>query len=154
MMENIGTVSLDEAMPFISEMLKNGNTVSLLVKGSSMFPFLISGRDKVILAAVTIPLKKGDIVLYRNHIGKYVLHRISRIDSDGNFEIIGDGQLVADYPVNIESIVARVISVERKGENLCSKNIKWKLFSSKLFLFFSRKILVKNAIKKGSVTSD
>ena len=153
-MENIGTVSLDEAMPFISEMLKNGNTVSLLVKGSSMFPFLISGRDKVILAAVTIPLKKGDIVLYRNHIGKYVLHRISRIDSDGNFEIIGDGQLVADYPVNIESIVARVISVERKGENLCSKNIKWKLFSSKLFLFFSRKILVKNAIKKGSVTSD
>ena len=153
-MENINAVSLDDAMPIMLDILKNGNTVSLVVKGNSMYPFLISGRDKALLAPVTSPLKKGDIVLYKNRNGKYALHRISKIDKDGNLEIIGDGQLVADYPVSPNNIVARVCKVVRKGKELDSKSLGWKLFSNPLFLKLSRRFLVKKAIKKGSENSD
>ena len=153
-MENINAVSLDDAMPIMIEMLKNGNTVSLMVKGNSMYPFLISGRDKVFLKADVNPLKKGDIVLYKNRNDKYALHRISRVDDDGNFEIIGDGQLVADYPVSADSIVAKVYMITRKGKKLYNKSVKWKLFSNPIFLKFSRRFLVKKAIKKGSEAND
>ena len=153
-MENINAVSLNDAMPIMLDMLKNGNTVSLVVKGNSMFPFLISGRDKALLCSVTSPLKKGDIVLYKNRNGKYALHRISKIDNDGNLEIIGDGQLVADYPVSPDNVVAKVDKVIRKGKELYNKSLTWKLFSNPLFLKFSRKFLVKKAIKKGSENSD
>lgn len=153
-MDNINTVPLNEAMPIMLEMLKNGNMVSLVVKGSSMFPFLISGRDKVLLVSVTSPLKKGDIVLYKNRNDKYSLHRISKVDKDDNLEIIGDGQLVADYPVSPEAIIARVEKVVRKGKELYNKNISWKFFSNSIFLKFSRKFLIKKAIKKGSGDSD
>lgn len=151
-MDNINAMPLNEAMPIMSEMLKNGNTVSLVVKGNSMFPFLISGRDKVLLAPVTSQLKKGDIVLYKSCNGKYALHRISKIDRKGDLEIIGDGQLVADYPVNPECVVARVHSATRKGKALYRNNLKWKAFSNPLFLKLSRTFLVKRAIKKGSET--
>lgn len=153
-MENINAVSLDEAMPVILDMLKNGNTVSLVVKGNSMFPFLISGRDKVFLKAGTNPLKKGDIVLYKTRNGKYALHRISKVDKDGNFEIIGDGQLVADYPVSVENIIAKAVKVIRKGKELDSKSLVWKVFSNTMFLKFSRSFLVKKSIKKGSEAND
>lgn len=153
-MANINAVSLNDAIPIMLDMLKNGNTVSLVVKGNSMFPFLISGRDKVLLAPVTSPLKKGDIVLYKNRNGKYALHRISKIDKQGNLEIIGDGQLVADYPVCFDNIVAKVERITRKGKELYNKSATWKLFSNPLFLKLSRKFLVKKAIKKGSENSD
>lgn len=153
-MENFNAVSLNEAMPIMSEMLKNGNTVSLVVTGNSMFPFLISGRDKVFLSMPESSLKKGDIVLYRTRNGKYALHRISKIDNDGKLEIIGDGQLVADYPVSAENIVAKAVKVIRKGKELDSKSLGWKLFSNPLFLKFSRNFLVKKAIKKGSEADD
>ena len=153
-MENLNAVPLNDAMPIILDMLKNGNTVSLVVKGNSMFPFLISGRDKVLLKAVTNPLKKGDIVLYKNRNSKHILHRISKVDKNGNFEIIGDGQLVADYPVSAENIVAKVEKVIRKGKELDSKSFGWKAFSNPLFLKFSRYFFVKKAIKKGSEAGD
>lgn len=153
-MENINAVSLNDVMPVILDMLKNGNTVSLVVKGNSMFPFLISGRDKVFLKKVTNTLKKGDIVFYKNRIGKYILHRISKVDKDGNFEIIGDGQLVADYSVGAENIVAKVVKVIRKDKEFDSKSFVWKVFSNPLFLKFSRNFLVKKAIKKGSEADD
>ena len=153
-MENLNAVPLNDAIPIILDMLKNGNTVSLVVKGNSMFPFLISGRDKVLLKAVTNPLKKGDIVLYKNRNSKHILHRISKVDKNGNFEIIGDGQLVADYPVSAENIVAKVVKVIRKDKEFDSKSFVWKVFSNPLFLKFSRNFLVKKAIKKGSEADD
>jgi len=154
-MGNINAVSLDEAMLVMIEMLKNGNTVLLVVKGNSMFPFLISGRDKVFLKATAEPLKKGDIVLYKNRNGKYVLHRISKVDKDSNFEIIGDGQLIADYPVDAENVIAKAVKVIRKGKEYNSKSLIWKAFSNPLFLKFSRNFLVKKTIKKkGSETDD
>ncbi len=143
----------DNALILAIEMLESGKDVSITVKGNSMYPFLISGRDKVILRKIT-PLFRGDIVLYKCRNGNYALHRIDAIDGEGYLKIIGDGQLVADYPVSADSVVAKVISVERKGKKFSDKNIKWKFFSNRLFLKLSKQILVKNAIKKGSEKRD
>ena len=144
----------DNVMSLALELLENGNEVSLTVKGNSMYPFLISARDKVVLKKTDPPFCRGDIVLYKCRNGKYALHRIVGIDAGGKLKIIGDGQLVADYPVCADDVIAKVISVERKGINLCERNIRWKLFSCKLFLALSRKFLVKRALRKGSVKSD
>lgn len=143
----------DNVLALALEMLENGKDVSLTVKGNSMYPFLISGRDKVKLRKTT-PLFRGDIVLYKCRNGNYALHRIDAIDDDGNLKIIGDGQLVADYPVCADCVVAKVISVERKGKTLSNRNIKWMFFSNRLFLKLSKQFLVKNAIKKGSGKCD
>ncbi|MBR5773730.1 MAG: S24/S26 family peptidase [Clostridia bacterium] len=153
-MENISAVSLGEAMPIMLDMLKNGNMVSLVVKGGSMYPFLISGRDKVLLSSVNKPVKRGDIVLYKTRTDKYVLHRVSRVDNNGNLEIIGDGQLVADYPVQPDAVVAVACRVIRKGKEINRRSIRWMMFSNPLFLKFSRKYFVKRAIKKGSEADD
>ena len=143
----------DNALTLALELLEKGKDVSLTVKGNSMYPFLISGRDKVILKKTT-PLSRGDIVLYKCRNNSYALHRIDAIDKDGNFKIIGDGQLVADYPVLPDTVIAKVVSVERKGKVFSNKSIKWKLFSNRLFLKLSKQLLVKKAIKKGSDKRD
>ena len=62
-----------------TRMLREGLEVSLLIKGNSMYPFLVSNRDEVLLKEAKDPLKEGDILLFRRQDGDYVLHRLIRI---------------------------------------------------------------------------
>ncbi|MDO5436494.1 MAG: hypothetical protein Q4G19_09010 [Clostridia bacterium] len=42
------------------------------------FIHLRGGRDGILLTAVSGPLKKNDVVLYRRANGQFILHRIIR----------------------------------------------------------------------------
>ncbi len=113
------TVDTGLLMEEYRKLLETVDQLPLTVSGSSMTPFLVPGRDSVMLSKPKGPLRPGDMVLYQRDGGAYVLHRIVRRDADGTFSIIGDGQTCIETGVRPDQIFAVVQSATRKGK--CQK---------------------------------
>lgn len=73
------------------DMIREGHTATISVKGYSMRPFLEHERDRVILAPPT-ELNIGDAVLAEIAPGHYVLHRIIQLEGD-QVTLMGDGNV-------------------------------------------------------------
>ena len=130
MPKNIIRLPNEEFLSFVVSELESfkGKTVTLPLRGRSMRPFLQDGRDKALLIAANNP-KVGDAVLAEIWKGKYVLHRIIKIEGD-NVSLRGDGNLSNEY-CKLKDVKANVIGFYRKGRNkLDSTNgWKWKVYS-------------------------
>lgn len=108
-------------------LLEETESVPLVISGGSMVPFLVHGRDSVYLSKVTAPLKRGDMILYRRDNGRYILHRIWRIEKE-SFTMVGDAQTVLEPGIRPDQVLARVTSVRRKGKLLRSGSFWWEFF--------------------------
>ncbi|MDE5787207.1 MAG: S24/S26 family peptidase [Bacteroidaceae bacterium] len=75
----------------VRDMIREGHTATIPVKGYSMRPFLEHLRDRVVLDAPHV-LEVGDAVLAEIAPGHYVLHRIIRIEGD-RLTLMGDGNV-------------------------------------------------------------
>lgn len=108
-------------------MLSNQHTVCIRAKGRSMLPFIVSGRDSVILQQPRA-LHRGDIVLAEATQGNYVLHRIVHITSD-QVTLMGDGNLIQKEQCSVEQIRAIAIKVIRNGKYIdCNASSeRWKV---------------------------
>ena len=73
-------------------MLQEGRRVVLAVKGGSMHPFIIGGKESVELVSPQAPLKVGDVVLAWVDGKHYVIHRIIGIE-DNQVSLMGDGNI-------------------------------------------------------------
>ena len=73
------------------DMIRDGHTATISVKGYSMRPFLEHERDRVVLD-VPETLQVGDAVLAEIAPDHYVLHRIIDIDGD-DLTLMGDGNV-------------------------------------------------------------
>ena len=121
-------IANDILIPQIIELLEEGHTVTLKVKGYSMRPFLENNRDKVLLRkaeAVGI----GDAVLAEVAPKRYVLHRL--IATDGKHVTLrGDGNLSNEYCLmsNIHGVAE---GFYRKGSECLDRcdGRKWKTYS-------------------------
>ena len=112
----------------VCELLRGGEScVAIPVAGGSMIPFLHDG-DTVRLALPTQPLKRGDIVLYTRATGRYILHRIYRVNRDGSFIMVGDAQQELEYIKSREQIHAIVISALHKGKLVQPGSLRWWLY--------------------------
>ena len=100
----------------------------LVVSGSSMTPFLVSGRDTVLLSRLERPVRRGDILLYRRSSGQYVLHRVWRVEHDGSFTIVGDAQTELERGIRADQVIALVTAVERKGKRMGPGSFWWEFF--------------------------
>ena len=78
---------IGDAIRLVSE----GMAVTMLVKGRSMLPFILGGRESAVL---TQPgeIKTGDVVLARIDGRRYVLHRVMEV-SDDRVVLMGDGHI-------------------------------------------------------------
>lgn len=103
---------INEAARLVSE----GVSVTLPVNGSSMLPFIIGGRDSVILQKPGEP-RVGDVVLAWVDGSRYVVHRIIRIDGDG-ITLMGDGNLVATEHCTAPDIKALATHIVDTGGNV------------------------------------
>lgn len=112
----------------LCQLTETGHTVSTVICGGSMLPFLSDGRDYAFLKKPSSPPKKGDIVLFIRADGNYVLHRI-RFIRKGKYYLIGDRQSVTEGPVELSQIMAIVTSVKRKDKIITPKNAIWKFYS-------------------------
>ena len=82
------SVIIEEASRLVSE----GLCVTLPVNGQSMLPFIIGGKESVILQKPE-NLKVGHVVLAWVDGNHYVVHRITQIDGT-TVTLMGDGNLV------------------------------------------------------------
>lgn len=111
----------------LQELTEEGRTVTLLISGNSMSPFLVHERDYIFFRKPENELKKGDMVFFRRDTGEYVMHRICKVKNDQYF-IVGDAQNVIEGPVRRDQIFAKVIRVERKGRQIGPGDFWWEFF--------------------------
>ena len=116
------TFSNDDLFGEVIALLREGRSVTIPVKGSSMAPFIIEGKDTVVLEGVEAATPDGrerrradigDTVLFRTD-GKYYLHRILRFENDVA-ELQGDGILHSKERCAADCIFGRVRAVIKDG---------------------------------------
>ena len=122
-------VNLAEMLPIIEETLAAGGTVKLPITGTSMLPLLRRGRDTVTLTAVTSPLKKYDLPLYRRKDGAFVLHRVVKVQADGTYTMCGDNQWVQEPNIHEEQCIGVVCAITRNGKTVSVRNTTYKLYT-------------------------
>lgn len=98
------------------DMMREGHTATIAVKGWSMRPFLEHQRDKVTLR-LPDELKEGDAVLAEIAPGHYVLHRIIDIKGD-NITLMGDGNLVGTERCRRQDVAGVVTHYIRPGRTI------------------------------------
>lgn len=75
----------------VKDVIRNGKTATINVKGYSMRPFLDNTRHKVCLAKAE-NLSVGDAIMAEVKVGVFVLHRIIGINGD-DITLMGDGNI-------------------------------------------------------------
>lgn len=120
--------SNSEFIPEIVKLLDEGHTVTLLLRGYSMRPFLEDGRDKALLVKAKA-LSVGLPVLAEVGERKYVLHRIVRICGD-EVTLRGDGNIGVEH-CRVSDVKGEAIGFYRKGRKVMDKTngMKWIVYS-------------------------
>ena len=137
-------VSSKELFPAVEELLSTGKQAAFTVTGMSMWPFLCHGRDQVIVEkADPDNLHKGDIILFCDPRGIYILHRITGLNAK-SFQTTGDGVCFRDGWFPREAAKAKVIRLIRDKKELNCKSPMWKcIFHIWMALFPIRNFLLK-----------
>ena len=117
----------------VERVIAEGKSVRLPVRGRSMLPFIVGGRDSVELH----PFRKEDLqigsaVLAWADGNHYVIHRIVSIDGN-RLELLGDGNLALREKCDIADVIAvahRVIT-PRGSRSLTSRRAmaQWRLWN-------------------------
>ena len=104
-------------------------SVTFVVRGFSMRPFLEDGRDKVVLVPPRKP-KIGDVVLAEVREQTYALHRVIKIE-DGLYTMRGDGNpLQMTEQFTQDKIVGLADAFIRKGKRIGTESRKWRFYSA------------------------
>lgn len=120
--------------PEISKALEKGETWEITVKGTSMLPTIVGGRDLVVLKASHC-YSKDDIVLFDYHRKSgtvTLLHRIIRIEGD-NVVIRGDGVAESVERCRLSDIRGKVTTILRKGEKAIDPYSRGQIFRLRLW---------------------
>ena len=127
----IKTVPNNDAIAAVADLIKEGRNVVLPVKGNSMLPFIIGGKESVEL----IPPPKaqvGDVILAWVDGTHYVVHRVISISANGDITLMGDGNNRGFEHCRQEDIVGKVINVvaaNGKKRSLPNDSLSWKLWN-------------------------
>lgn len=121
-------VTMQELLPFIEEALNNDKTFTIPITGTSMLPLLVQGRDTVTLKKCDVPLKKGDLPLYRRKDGAFVLHRIVKVNSDNSYTMCGDNQFLKEKGIEHSQIIGVVTEIKRKDKTFSVEDKKYQLY--------------------------
>ena len=110
------------AVEAVLEMIRDGGSYPVRGSGFSMQPF-IDEKDVLIVTSVEgRKIRVGDILLYERDNGKYVFHRVYKVDRDGTFSFAGDNQYRAEKGIRKEQLRAYVEKIIRNGREIdCAK---------------------------------
>jgi len=111
-------VIIQEAVRLVNE----GVSVTLPVNGWSMLPFIIGGRESVILGKPLQP-KVGDVVLAWVIPGRHVVHRIIRIEGE-KVTLMGDGNVAGTEHCmlnDVQAIATHVVDAKGRTHFLYNR---------------------------------
>ena len=112
-------------------LVQKGVTVTFPVTGQSMLPFIIGGKESVILHRPGL-IDVGDVVLAWVDGNRYVVHRIIKLDYD-RVTLMGDGNVRGTEHCLLKDVKARVthvVSADNKKRDLYSM---WRVRAAKLW---------------------
>lgn len=107
---------MEMLLPFIEEAFSRNLDFQIPITGTSMNPLLYQNRDFVKIVKPVLPLKVGDIPLYRRADGAFVLHRVVGIKADGEYIMCGDNQFILEYGIRDTNIIgiAKILVIDGK----------------------------------------
>ncbi len=117
-----------ELLPAIVQLLNEGHTVTLNLRGYSMRPFLEDHRDKALLTKAR-EVHVGDPVLAEIRPTHFVLHRVVAIDGEA-VTLRGDGNIGVEH-CRLTDVKGSVIGFYRKSRETLDRTDgrKWKTYS-------------------------
>ena len=121
------TVSTEEYILVLKELVEEGREVSLKIAGNSMSPFLSHERDVIYFKKPDRNLKKGDMVFYQRKSGRYIMHRIWKVDGN-QYYLVGDAQREIEGPIERNQIFALITKAKRKGKMTQKGDFWWEFF--------------------------
>ena len=98
-------IELADTIDVIEEILQSGGEFKLYPKGKSMLPFIVEGKDSVVLRKNAGELKRHDVAFYRRRNGQFVLHRVVKRSKDGSYVMCGDNQIVLERGIAEDQII-------------------------------------------------
>lgn len=121
---------VEELVPVMLDLFAKGKKVIISATGNSMAPLIRNKKDSIVLSAYKGEnLGVGDMVFYKRKNGRYVLHRIVDIASDGKFIMLGDNQIKMEETVDIKQIVALPVAVIRGEKEVSLTSDGYKLYT-------------------------
>lgn len=121
-------IDLTDMYPIIREILDNGGVFSLTPKGSSMFPTIRNGRDKVSLIKAPEKLQKYDLPFYIRKNGQFVMHRIVSVEEDGTYTCCGDHQWALENGLKQDQMFGLVTEIIRNGKRITPDDRLYRLW--------------------------
>ena len=118
---------IEEAVRLVQE----GVTVTFPVTGQSMLPFIIGGKESVILHRPGL-IDVGDVVLAWVDGNRYVVHRIIKLDYD-RVTLMGDGNVAVTEHCRLNDIKARVTHVVDAKDKTHYLYNRWRMLGAKVW---------------------
>ena len=113
---------LEEAIRLVRE----GVSVTLPVNGNSMLPFIIGGRESVILKRAGL-IEEGDVLLAWVDGCRYVIHRVIHIEYD-RLTLMGDGNIAGTEHCSrsdVKAIATHVVDAKGEIHDLYNRWRQW-----------------------------
>lgn len=98
------------------ELLRSGQSVRFIARGSSMWPSIPAGSRLQVQPCPATELKVGELAAFARH-GQLVVHRVTRVTADGVW-LQGDNRAVSDGHVPAEHVLGRASVLARRGLHL------------------------------------
>ncbi len=116
-------------LPEVARLIAEGRTVTIIVRGNSMNPFLVDRRDRITLGNFTPDdLQPGASILARDLTGRIVFHRIIRRNGK-TLTLQGDGNLTQTEETSIHRVMGLMTAAIRKGKEYPADGKVWKRYS-------------------------
>lgn len=111
------TLSLDDACV----------KVEIQLAGHSMQPLIRKNKDFVTIQPMRRKILKGDIVLFKNIDGRYIVHRVRKINID-KLQTMGDNCTQPDREISENEILGYVTHIHRGNITIFVDTPIWRLF--------------------------
>ncbi len=132
-----------DEIPSRNQMLKPGTRFILQASGFSMKPNILPGDQLHIEVSSPEKLRRGAIAVFRRE-GRVIAHRVVRIErGKACFVEKGDGKYMP-YRLDFNSVLGRVVAVERDGEVRNLEGFTGRLIGSVIAFFSFKEYLLIN----------
>lgn len=122
------TLPVQQLSELVQLQLDSGGQATIVVSGNSMHPMLRHRRDSVTMEKITDFAKAGDVLFYQRCPGKFVLHRVVRVNAPGQYICSGDNQCDHEQ-VRHDQVIARVVSFTNRGRQISCTDLGYRVYT-------------------------